>query len=70
MKTQQTARNTYERPFTRVVTCQQCLMQGFSRVNTGKGSDLKPEEGTPEDPKLAKRGNLWGFEAWNEYDEY
>lgn len=70
MKTQQTARNTYVRPHTCVVNCQLCLMQGFSKVNLGTGPDLEPEEGTPEDPKLAKRGNLWGFEAWNEYDEY
>ena len=67
MKKKQKARNAYVRPTVRVMAFEQCLMQDFSKVNPGKGSDLKPEEGTPEDPKLAKRNDMWDFEAWS-YD--
>lgn len=63
------SRSTYAKPTTCVVACAQCLMQNFSRVNPGQGPDLKPEEGTPEDPKLAKRNNMWEFDTWSNYDE-
>lgn len=65
----QMVKSVYAKPTTCIVTCAQCLMQNFSRVNPGVGPDLTPEEGTPEDPKLAKRNNLWDFEAWSDCDE-
>ncbi len=68
MKTRQTTRKNYVKPNVTVVICQQCLMQNFTKVNTGTGPDLTPEEGVPEDPKLAKPGNLWGFKEWGECD--
>ena len=64
-KKKQKARNTYCRPTVQVMAFEQCVMQDFSKVNPGTGSDLKPEEGTPENPKLAKRNDMWDFEEWS-----